>query len=186
MNMKRARLFSWMLVASIAFLGCKKDKVDPNEEELITTVKVKLTEKVLGGTGPTTTFEFRDLDGEGGAAPTKFDEIVLAKGKIYDCTLEILNESTSPADNITAEILAEANDHQFYYTATDGLVAVSNLNNDGKGLPLGTTSVWTASGNAGTGTITITLKHKPGVKAAGDVVTVGETDIALSFRLKIQ
>jgi hypothetical protein len=181
--MKRVMFFSLMLLASFGFLGCKKDKADPNEEELITTVKVKLTDK---SNGAVSNFEFRDLDGEGGAAPTKFDEIVLGRGKVYDCALEILNESVTPADNITAEILAEANDHQFYFAATDGLVAVANLNNDGKGLPLGTTSVWTASGNAGSGTLTITLKHKPGVKAAGDAVTVGETDIALSFKLKVQ
>jgi hypothetical protein len=181
--MKRVMFFSLMLLTSIGFLGCKKDKADPNEEELITTVRVKLTDKTGGAVS---TFEFKDLDGEGGAAPTKFDEIVLGKGKIYDCALEILNESVSPAENITAEILAEANDHQFYFTATDGLVAVTNLNNDGKGLPVGTTSLWTASGNTGTGTLTLTLKHKPGVKASGDAVTVGETDIALSYRLKIQ
>jgi hypothetical protein len=181
--MKRARLFSWMLVASIAFLGCKKDKVDPNEEELITTVKVKLTDKAGGAV---TNFEFKDLDGEGGAAPSKFDEIVLAKGKVYDCALEILNESTSPADNITAEILAEAVDHQFYYSASDGLVSVSNLNNDSKGLPVGITSTWTTGALTGSGTFKITLKHKPGVKAAGDLVTVGETDIALDFKLKVQ
>ena len=181
--MKRARLFSCMLVASIAFLGCKKEKADPNEEELITTVKVKLTDKAGGAV---TNFEFKDLDGEGGAAPSKFDEIVLAKGKLYDCALEILNESTSPADNITAEILAEAVDHQFYYSASDGLVTVSNLNNDSKGLPVGTTSTWTTGALTGSGTFKITLKHKPGVKAAGDLVTVGETDIALDFKLKVQ
>jgi len=87
--MKRARLFSCMLVASIAFLGCKKEKADPNEEELITTVKVKLTDKAGGAV---TNFEFKDLDGEGGAAPSKFDEIVLAKGKLYDCALEICRD----------------------------------------------------------------------------------------------
>ncbi|MCE2757346.1 MAG: hypothetical protein LW706_05250, partial [Chitinophagaceae bacterium] len=121
----------------------------------------KLTEKLLGGTGALTVFEFKDLDGEGGAAPSKFDEITLQKGKIYDCVLEILNESVSPADNITAEIIAEANDHQFYFSATNGLVSFSNFNADGKGFPLGTTSLWTASSNTGSGTLNITLKHKP-------------------------
>lgn len=181
--MKHAIFFSFMLMASIGFMGCGKDKADPNEEELITTLKVKLTDK---SNGSVSSFEFKDLDGDGGAAPSKFDEILVQRGKVYDCALEVLNESVTPADNITAEILAEANDHQFYFAATDGLVSVANLNKDGKGLPLGTTSTWTASGNAGSGTITITLKHKPGVKAAGDAVTVGETDIALSFRLKVQ
>jgi hypothetical protein len=82
--------------------------------------------------------------------------------------------------------LAEANDHQLYYTATNGLVAVSNLNNDGKGLPLGITSTWTAAAAAGTGTLNVTLKHKPGVKAAGDPVSKGETDISIDFKLSVK
>jgi hypothetical protein len=182
--MKNSMLVSLFAFVLVGVLSCKKNTTaDPNEEELITTVRVKLTDK---SGGATTIFEFKDPDGEGGAAPTKFDEILLTKGKVYDCTLEILNESVSPADNITTEIIAEANDHQFYYTATDGLVAVSNLNNDSKGLPLGVTSTWTAANLTGSGTINITLKHKPGVKAAGDAVSVGETDISLDFKLKIQ
>ena len=61
--MKKKNMYlalAFMLMLSI--VGCKKEKADPNEEELITTVKVKLTEKVLGGTGAITTFEFKDLD----------------------------------------------------------------------------------------------------------------------------
>lgn len=182
--MKKTQLFiSMMLLVFMGLQGCKKDKVDPNEEELITTVRVKLTE---AGTNAPSVFEFRDLDGDGGAAPSKFDQIVLARGKSYNCTLEILNESVNPADNITNEIIAEANDHEFFFQATDALVAVSNLSKDTKGLPVGVTSTWTASSVAGTGTLNITLKHKPGVKAAGDSFSIGETDISLDFTLKVQ
>ncbi|MEY3563623.1 MAG: hypothetical protein RLZZ294_1629 [Bacteroidota bacterium] len=183
--MKTKMLFAFLLIGIVEFTSCSKEKADPNEGELITTVRVKLTEKVLGGTGALTVFEFKDLDGEGGAAPSKFDEITLQKGKIYDCVLEILNESVSPADNITAEIIAEAKDHQFYFSATNGLVSFSNFSADGKGFPLGTTSLWTASSNTGSGTLNITLKHKPGVKTANDNVSVGETDISLDFKLKV-
>ncbi len=182
--MKKTQIvISMMLLVAMGLLGCKKDKVDPNEEELITTVRVKLTEN---GTNTQTVFEFKDLDGDGGAAPSKFDQIVLARGKSYNCTLEILNESVSPADNITNEILAEADDHEFFFQATDALVTINNLSKDGKGLPVGVTSTWTASAAAGTGTINITLKHKPGIKKAGDTFAVGDTDISLDFTLKIQ
>ena len=184
--MKKVQSLLVMLMGFVLFTGCKKDSVvDPNENELITTVRVSLLDKTSGSSTPIV-FEFKDLDGEGGAAPSKFDEIVLSKSKVYDCSLSILNESVSPADDITKEILAEAVDHQFYYAASDGLVTVSNLNNDSKGLPVGTTSTWTTSALTGAGTFRITLKHKPGVKAAGDAVTVGETDISLDFKLKVQ
>lgn len=182
MNVKTL-FFSMMVLFVLGFQSCTKEDVDPNDEELITTVRVKLREKVSGAQ---TVFEFRDLDGEGGAAPSKFDQILLTRGLGYDCTLELLNESVSPADNITAEIIAEAVDHQFYFTATSGLVGVSNLSTDTKGLPLGVTSTWLASSTAGTGTLNITLKHKPGIKAAGDLVTKGETDISLDFSLRVQ
>ncbi|MEY3577261.1 MAG: hypothetical protein RL394_844 [Bacteroidota bacterium] len=173
---------AFLLMLSIA--GCKKDPVvDPNESELITTVKVVLTEKV---SGTQSIFEFKDLDGVGGAAPSKFDEIVLAKGKVYGCNLQLLNESKIPADDITLEVFEEGVDHQIYLTATDALVAVSNLNLDAKGLPLGISSTWTASTIAGTGTINITLKHKPGVKAAGDLVSVGDSDVSVDFKLSVK
>jgi hypothetical protein len=183
--MKSRILFSLVSIMAIGVLSCNKEKVDPNEGELITTVRVKLTEKLMGGSGAVSVFEFKDLDGEGGVAPSKFDEISLQKGKVYDCVLEILNESVTPADNITAEIIAESNDHQLYYSSTNNLVAFSNFNQDGKGFPLGTSSIWTASSTAGTGILNITLKHKPGIKTANDNISVGDTDISLDFKVKV-
>jgi len=34
--------------------------------------------------------------------------------------------------------------------------------------------------------VNVTLKHKPGVKAANDPITKGETDISIDFKLIIQ
>lgn len=176
------------LTAALFFLvsvfACKKDPVvDPNESELITTVRVKLTEKV---SGVQTVFEFKDLDGVGGTAPSKFDEIVLTKGKVYDCALQLLNESKTPAEDITLEVATEGVDHQIYLYASDALAVISNYNLDSKGLPLGITSTWTSAAAAGTGTLNVTLKHKPGVKAAGDLVSVGDTDISIDFKLSVK
>jgi hypothetical protein len=172
---------SFMLMLSI--VGCKKDTVDPNESELITTVKVVLTEKV---SGTQSIFEFKDLDGVGGAAPSKFDEIVLVKGKAYGCNIQLLNESKTPADDITLEVYKEGVDHQIYLTSSNALAVVSDYMLDAKGLPLGITSTWTAAVAAGTGTMNVTLKHKPGVKAAGDPVSKGETDISIDFKLSVK
>jgi hypothetical protein len=180
---KKNLYFTLAFLMMLSIVGCKKDPVDPNESELITTVRVKVTEK---SSGTQSLFEFKDLDGVGGAAPSKFDEIILAKGKVYDCAIQLLNESKTPADDITLEVTAEGVDHQIYLSASNALVAVSNLNNDAKGLPLGVTSTWTAAAAAGTGTFNVTLKHKPGVKAAGDPVSKGETDIAIDFKLSVK
>lgn len=179
-----ALMIAFLLIAG--FVSCKKEKIDPNEGELITTLRLKFTNQLAGSAVPLV-YEFKDLDGDGGAAPVKFDSIILGKNIPYICEISVLNESVSPADDITKEIVAEADDHQFYFTPSPGaLVTVSQLNTDSKQLPLGTTSFWSTAFNAGRGTINVTLKHKPGTKAANDPISKGDTDISIDFKLIIQ
>ena len=177
-------LFSAIFMVTITFVGCKKDPVaSPNDEELITTLRITLTEKI---SQTQSVFEFKDLDGEGGQAPSRFDTIVLDKGSEYTSTLELLNESADPIDNITAEILEEGEDHEIFLSATNSLVTFSDLSKDINNLPLGLSSTWATSGINGNGTLTITLKHKPGTKASGDLVTKGDTDVSIDFTLVVQ
>jgi type 1 fimbria pilin len=131
------------------------------------------------------TFSFKDLDGEGGNAPSQFDPIVLGLNKTYSGKVKFLNESVSPADDITAEILAEADDHQLYFTPSTSNLSVSIIDKDTKNLPLGLSTSWTTTA-AAIGTLNVTLKHKPGVKAANDPVSKGETDVSLDFQLTIK
>ena len=167
---------------SAVLFSCKKESVDPNEEELITTVKLEFTEV---GTTTKKSFEFKDLDGEGGVAPSKFDEIVLSPGKTYNCEVYLLNESVSPADNITLEVEEEGDDHQLYYTSTVNGLSITDLDKDKKGLVLGLESKWT-TGSASTGNVNVTLKHKPGTKAANDPIAKGDTDVSIDFKVKVQ
>lgn len=179
---------STLLVAALSVLlmfSCKKETTEENAEELITTLKVTLTEQ---GSGAVSVFQFKDPDGDAGNPPTAFDEIIVKPNTVYTCSLEVLNESVSPAESLNTEISAEATDHQFYLTPAAVNLTISNLNTDSNGLPLGLTSTWT-TGAASTGKIQIILKHKPGSKASGDPVTKGETDIELplgGFVVKVQ
>lgn len=170
-------LFLVLLISS-----CKKDPANPDDGELITTLKVEFIESVSGAKQ---SFEFRDLDGEGGNAPSEFDEISLSANKSYKCEVYLLNESVTPVDDITLEIEAEADDHQFYYTPSFSTLTISDLNDDSNNLSLGTESTW-STGAASTGSINITLKHKPGTKASGDPISKGDTDISIDFNVKIQ
>ena len=186
--MKKNVLFSAVLLFFVFVMNsCKKDPVvDPNEGELITTVRLKLTNTLSSSINPLV-YEFKDLDGEGGAAPVKFDDIVLQKNIPYICEVTVLNESVSPADDITKEIKAEANDHQFYFVpSSSNLLTVSSYDTDTQGLPLGLSSFWVSGLNPGTGTVKVVLKHKPGTKAANDLINKGDTDIELNFKLIIQ
>jgi hypothetical protein len=181
MKLKHIQLFAVVVLAGLIITSCKKKEDDVEEEENITTVKVTLT-PVTGGTAQT--FTWKDVDGPGGNAPV-IDQIVLAASIPSTCSLQFLDESKTPAADITPEIIAEGKDHQVYYEATGVSVTVNTLNTDANGLPLGNTSFWGNSGT-GTGSMKITLKHKPGTKAAGDPVTKGETDIEVVFPVKIQ
>ncbi len=168
--------------------SCKKNKIEePNEDEVITTMK--LTFVPVGGDN-TLTYQFKDPDGAGGTAPTQ-DEIVLKPSKTYNVTVQLLNETKTPAENVTTEVAKEADAHRFYYEPAVGSnIVVSGLDNDGNDVPLGITSTWT-TGTVATGKVVVTLRHYGGTppgKAVGDLVNSSKssTDIAVEFKIKVQ
>ena len=191
MMKKQFSRFSLLLLGSamLTITACEKDDHDHehNEEEVITTVQLNF---VPVGGGNTLTYKFDDPDGDGGAAPTK-DQIVLAANKTYNVTLLLLNKTVNPAADITAEIAAEADAHRFYFQPSGGAnIAVSNLNNDAGGIPLGITSTWTTTA-AASGTMKVTLRHyggNPPNKEAGDPVNSSKsaTDVEVEFNTTVQ
>lgn len=184
-NMKRKFVFKPVLTLlfAAAFLGaCSKEEEAPqNENELITTVTLTLQEV---GTANTVTATFRDPDGEGGNAPTQFDDIVLKPNTVYNSTITLLNESVSPVENITEEVQEEAEDHQFFYTPTAGLnLSVAYDDKDAKQLPIGIKTKIT-TGAASTGKLKVSLKHQPGTK--NNHIASGDTDVELDFTTTVQ
>lgn len=178
--MKHVIVFTCVLCC---FTSCLKEKIeDPNEEELITTVGVTLTDQK---SQQQSTFLFRDLDGPGGLPPQQFDTIKLKVNSIYDAAVILGNESVAPAENIKNEVEAESNDHQLYYLPNGIELQVSQLNKDTNGWDLGTVSKWETR-SSGKGNIRITLKHKPGFKSSNDGVEVGETDVEIDFPVVIE
>ncbi|MCR9066536.1 MAG: hypothetical protein NXI00_21360 [Cytophagales bacterium] len=176
-----------LLLPVIAFFSCEKeDPVIPNEEELITTLVYTLTPD---GGGDPVTFSFTDLDGDGGNAPVVVTE-VLASNTTYSGELSLLNESVSPAEDISDEVSEESLEHQFFYSFTGADLSVTYNDSDANGNPIGLkTKVIT--GNASNGQITITLKHEPDKSASGvsdgQIANAGgETDIEVTFNVEIQ
>ena len=138
----RNAILLFSLLALLTACRRSKDGLEQNEEELVTTVR--LTAAEVGG-GASRVFVFRDIDGPGGAAPQQFDHIMLAPGKTYNFSVELLDETNTPAENITTEVLEEAEDHQFYYLPATVNVSVSGLNRDTQGLPLGSSGIFTTA-----------------------------------------
>ncbi len=188
---KHVLKFSLLLfgASTLMLSSCKKDKDDEeNEEEVITTMQ--LTFVPVGG-GTTVSYKFDDPDGPGGANPTK-DIITLAPNKSYSVTVQLLNKTVTPAEDITIEVAAEAQAHRFYYQPSVGSnITVSGLNNDAASVPLGITSTWTTTTAATSGNVKVTLRHYPGNppnKAAGDLVdnSKSSTDIEVQFDTRVQ
>ena len=173
------------MIGAVLLVGCKKDKGESNEEEVITTLELTFT-PAAGGTP--LVYNFVDPDGPGGVDPT-VDDIVLNANTTYNVSAAFLNELAG--EDITEEINAESDAHRVYYTVAGGSnITVSNLNNDPNGVPLGITSTW-ATGAAANGQVTITLRHYPAIppnKEAADLVNSPKsgTDIEVTFDTQVQ
>jgi hypothetical protein len=174
----------------VLIISCSPDENEnENEEEVITTVTYQLT-PISGGTP--VTLSFQDKDGNGGQAPI-IKGGVLAKDVEYNGVLTFLNESSSPAVNITEEVLEEGADHQVFFTADAGIINAieyAYLDNDSNGKPIGLKTLLKTKA-AGSGNFGIILRHKPNKNAAGvsegdSKNAGGETDIEVSFPLEIK
>lgn len=171
----------------LSLSSCKKDDTDPtnpgdpNESELITTIK--LTFRDTSGTTPDRQFIFKDADGDGGNPPSVFDTIRIDSQKVYDVSVLLLDESKTPSDTISNEVLAEAEDHMFFFLHSGVNISTTYLDADANGIGLGLESRW-VSGATSTGISRVVLKHQPGIKDG--TFGPGETDIDVGFPSIVQ
>jgi hypothetical protein len=172
-------------IISAILSSCKKEDPETpplptNEEELITTFKIVFTDP--NGINPAYEAIFRDVDGAGGNQPTAFDTIRLKPNSTYNASIQFLNESVSPIDTITNEILQEAGDHLICYNISGANVSIQRTDSDGV-FEIGLLSTWTTLSNS-SGNVTISLKHQPGIKNGN--CDLGDSDIELNFITKIE
>ena len=189
----RSKFFCLVLITALTFTSCTKDDVTPepvNEDELITTVTATYT-PVGGGTA--VTFQYKDLDGEGANAPVIDVSGNFERNKTYNGVVTFKNELANPAEDITAEVIEEGDEHQVFYQKTGTLNAftygTASSNFDKNGKPLGLQSVFTTTG-AANGTLKITLRHEPNKSAAnvasGDITNAGgSTDAEVTFTISV-
>ncbi|MBK8965517.1 MAG: hypothetical protein R3D58_21375 [Saprospiraceae bacterium] len=172
------KISAFALLLSLAFTACKKDET--TEQEVITTVVAR----IFAADGSLDqSFEWNDLDGPGGNAPT-IDNIILAANKTYNCTIEVYDRSTTPDRDITLEIDSEKAEHLFVYTPDGVNITVSSSDTDENGKPFDRVVVW-QTGTASVGSMTVVLKHEPDKDAANPAQT-GETDFEVAFPVRIQ
>ncbi len=174
------------LVATLT--QCKNaEKVTPaDENELITTVQLKFTES---GTTAPLTFTFRDVDGDGGNPPSKFDSIVLKSNTTYTLAIELMDESKTPTVNTTEEVRKESDQHFFIYTTSPpSLLTYTYGDMDARNFPVGLTGT-AKTGVAGTGKLKVQLRHQPpinGNPVKDGTAAPGSDDVNLDFNLKVK
>jgi hypothetical protein len=184
--MKTLKSFILLTIGILTFSSCSDDDPAPepiNEEEIITTFTATL---VPQGGGNIITLQTRDLDGDGPNPPEVTVSGNFLPSTVYDGTLVLLNETETPAENITDEVEEEDEEHQFFYSVGGGLdVTAEYANFDGNNNPLGTAFALT-TGTASSGTLGFTLRHEPVKPNTGLADAGGETDLVVTFSVTIQ
>jgi hypothetical protein len=181
--MKNLRILTIAITATFLY-SCSNDDKPVNEDEVITTVTTTLT-----GGGQVITLTSRDLDGDGPNAPVITVSGNLAANTTYTGSVSFLNETETPAENITTEILDEGVDHQLFFQAPTALGTFAYADSDANGRPIGLQFTLTTL-NATTGNITVTLRHEPNKTAAGvslgNITNAGgSTDAAVTYPVTV-
>ena len=179
--------------------GCEsEDPVKEDVPELITKATLTFTPP----TGTPVIATATDPDGDGLKNLEVDGPINLAANKDYTLTIHLVNglaAVSDPAYNITEEVEEEAGEHMFFFSWTNNTFtdpagngnldnradAVNYLDEDANGLPLGLETGWTTA-EASSGNFRVILKHQPELKSATSGSSAGETDVDVSFALKVQ
>ena len=184
-TMKTMKTSAFYALLTLAMLGCSDDDTTPeiiNEDELITTVILTLTQE----SGAQVVLTTVDLDGDGPDEPVTTVVGNFSQNTQYQGAVQFLNETEDPAEDITEEVIEEADEHQVFYTVSEGLnITTTYQDFDSNDNPLGV-NITLETGEASSGSLTVTLRHEPvkpndGLDSAG-----GETDIATSFDVTIE
>lgn len=185
--------------ALFAFASCESDDpVVENDGEVITDVNLTFTELDESGNPVGTPLVFNASDAEGievGNALTT-DDIELDRGTTYRLDIEVLNGIEN--EDITEEILEEADEHQFYFlgSAFEGTSApLTYVYDDESGELIGVRGVVTVSASPGfnTANFRLVLRHDldknfPGASEpnfSNFTQAGGESDLDVTFPLII-
>lgn len=180
-----------MALAAIAlsFASCSDDDKPQQviENEVITTVTATLT-PTAGGTP--IVLKSQDLDGDGPNAPVVTVSGPFAANTAYTGTVTFLNETVSPAEDITTEIEELGVEHQIFFRQS-GLGGFAYADTDEDGRPVGLHFNYTSVNAAASGNLTVTLRHLPNKTATGviggDITNAGgSTDAEVVFPIVVQ
>lgn len=197
--MKNLRKLPIYLLAAgtLLFASCEsEDPIQENEGEVITDVTLLFTELDAAGNPVGLTFSFDASDPEGievGGAPA-IETVNLSAGKTYQMEIEVFNSIEN--EDITEEIIEEANEHQFFFlgSAFSGSSApLTYVYDDESGELIGVKGIVTVAANPSfnNAQMRVILRHDldknfPGADSPNFenfVQAGGETDLDITFPL---
>jgi hypothetical protein len=185
---KYSILIITLFTFTVIFSSCSKDDdttqplpVEP--VELITTIHLLVTDSA---TSVTDTVTFRDTDGPGGNVPFS-DSLFLEPNRVYNIEIVLLDESKTPADTISNEVMEEGDTHLFVFqpSPATGFIQVNITDVDDNNQPLGL-HARLASGNASSGNFRVSLRHYLSAADKAQGTSGYETDIDVTFESFIQ
>ena len=206
-NFRIHNLAALLIAASVSLVSCSSDDdngndVPPEENEIEVITDVTLVFSNLEDTTDVVRATAEDPDGEGASELVIADEITLRASATYELAFEVFNNlDPDDSEDIGAEILEEADEHQIFFGFTEGVfttpVGDGNIDNasdavnyedeDESGNPVGLETVWTTVNTASEGgEFTVRLQHQPDLKSATTGADDGDTDFDLTFVLNIQ
>lgn len=187
-----------LLLLSLAITlmtACKKDDEDPvpptpppasNEQELITTLILTFTD--TENTAQTYELRWSDGDGDGGNDPVITGDI-LPQNRAYSMAIRVLDESGASPVEITNEIAAEKEEHQFFFLPSNVNLTFFYADQDANGNPVGLANTAIAAGPS-LGSLTVILRHElnkagAGVAAGDPTNAGGDTDIEVTLPVRV-
>ena len=161
------------------FTQCKKDTPEEvNEEEVIN--RVTLTVTAADGSSNDYTWN------EGDAVPS----IPLVANTTSNVSIHFFDTSdASDVDDITEEVIEEADEHFVFYRVSSAALTISPASNDvedNDGISINLKTQWAAAA-ASSGVVRVYLIHEPTSKTGATRGELGgSTDVELNFPVSIQ
>ncbi|GAA4470457.1 hypothetical protein GCM10023093_31790 [Nemorincola caseinilytica] len=177
------------LLVSTIWTSCRKPEEDVDipdpDNEVITTVRLEAVN--AADTTDKVTAEWRDLTPNDGNPDLSKANMTLKKDAVYNVSLTFLDETKTPAGDITEEVRDRANYHLVCYAPATGLnlgVVRTDKDNNTPQMELGLQSKFT-TGAVSTGNLQVALHHQPSGKNGTDC-SIGSTDAEVNFAITVQ